>query len=354
MAFQPRLNSDGMSGSKYWFSSTNPFYPAFGLPNCTCYAWGRAWEITGNPVNLPTGNADTWLETARQRGFEISQTPSLGDIICFGGGLVGTGHVAVVEVINADGSIITSNSNYGAEFFVTYTMIPPGYNNIDSSLSFQGFIHYADNGSALNWIIPTDINSSRALTYEEMQNNAKCFYGTMFLLYGMSLNACCGILGNAQSESTINPARWQGDEPYHQPPDSWGYGLVQWTPYTKILDWLSNNGYPLSDTSKFGEGECKRIKWELDNNQQWIPTATYPDSFQDFWTSTKDPGTLALEFLANYERPFDPNQPIRATQAQAWYDYLKDWEPVLPGEAEEPTKKKKGMPLWFYLKRRYR
>lgn len=145
--FTPRLTSSGIVGSKYWYSNTNPFYPAgFGLPNCTCYAWGRAWEINGEPVNLPTGNANEWLESARASGFEIRQTPSLGDIICFDGGLVGTGHVAVVEVINDDGSIITSNSNYGAELFVTYKMLPPTYNNIDASLVFQGFIHYGEFG----------------------------------------------------------------------------------------------------------------------------------------------------------------------------------------------------------------
>lgn len=204
----------------------------------------------------------------------------------------------------------------------------------------------------IDWIIPTDINGSRPLSTEEMQNNAKCFYGEMNLKYGMSLNAVCGILGNAQSESTINPARWQGDDPYHQPPDSWGYGLVQWTPYTKILDWLEQNGYPLSDTSKFGEGECKRLKWELDNNQQWIATSTYPQSFQDFWTSDLPASTLALMFLANYERPYDPNQPIRATQATEWYEYLKDYTPVLPGTNIPVETKRKGMPVWMMIMRR--
>lgn len=206
--------------------------------------------------------------------------------------------------------------------------------------------------STLEWIIPTDIGSSRPLTMEEMQNNAKCFYGEMNIRYGMSLNAVCGILGNAQSESTINPARWQGDEPYHQPPDSWGYGLLQWTPYTKLLDWLPTVGYPLSDTSRFGEGECLRINWEKINNQQWISTSAYPLSFDEFWISTESPDYLALAFLANYERPFDPNQPIRGTQALEWYNYLKDWTPILPGTVIDPTKGKKKSKWIYYMKPR--
>lgn len=144
--FVPRLTEDGIAGSQYWYSTTNPFYPAYGLPNCTCYAWGRAWEINGDPVNLPTGNADEWLEAARASGFEIRQAPSLGDIICYSGGTFSTGHVGVVEQINDDGSIITSNSNYGAELFVTYTLLPPTYTNLDPSLNFQGFIHYGEYG----------------------------------------------------------------------------------------------------------------------------------------------------------------------------------------------------------------
>lgn len=200
--------------------------------------------------------------------------------------------------------------------------------------------------SVLNWIVP---EQTRPLNTEEMQNNAKCFYGYMNIMYGMTLNAVCGILGNAQSESTINPNRWQGDDPWHQPPDSWGFGLVQWTPYTKIVEWLQQLGVWETDYIGYGNAECQRLKWELDNNQQWISTTAYPMTFQEYWESTRDAGDLAIIFLANYERPFNPNQPIRATQAREWYEYLKDWTPVLPGSGEEPTRKKKGMPLYMMI-----
>ena len=40
VAFVPRLTRDGMQGNPYWYSR-NPFYLAgYGLPNCTCYAFG--------------------------------------------------------------------------------------------------------------------------------------------------------------------------------------------------------------------------------------------------------------------------------------------------------------------------
>lgn len=174
------------------------------------------------------------------------------------------------------------------------------------------------------WIIPGTINSTRPLTEEEALNNCRVFW-SYFKQKGWSLNAVSGILGNAWYESTVNPNRWQGDDPWHQPPDQWGFGLVQWTPYTKIISWLEER-VGLNDVSKFGQAECDRIQWEMENNQQWIATATYPESFREYSTTTKDPYTCAIEFLANYERPYDPNQPERGTKAQELYDYLMQFE----------------------------
>lgn len=174
------------------------------------------------------------------------------------------------------------------------------------------------------WIIPGTINSTRPLTEEEALNNCRVFW-SYFKAKGWSLNAVCGILGNAWYESTVNPNRWQGDDPWHQPPDRWGFGLVQWTPYTKIISWLEQQ-VGLNDVSKFGQAECDRIQWEMENNQQWIATSAYPESFRAYSTTTKDPYTCAIEFLANYERPYDPNQPERGTKAQELYEYLLQFE----------------------------
>lgn len=174
------------------------------------------------------------------------------------------------------------------------------------------------------WIIPGTINSTRPLTEEEALNNCRVFW-SYFKGKGWSLNAVSGILGNAWYESTVNPNRWQGDDPWHQPPDRWGFGLVQWTPYTKIISWLEER-VGLNDVSKFGQAECDRIQWEMENNQQWIATSAYPESFREYSTTTKDPYTCAIEFLANYERPYDPNQPERGTKAQELYDYLMQFE----------------------------
>lgn len=172
------------------------------------------------------------------------------------------------------------------------------------------------------WVIPGDVINTRALTEDESKQNWLAFW-SFFKEKGWTANAVAGILGNSYYESTVNPNRWQGDIPYAEPVSSQGYGLVQWTPWTKITEWLQEKGY-WPDVSKFGQGECERIQWEMENSQQWIATTTYPESFSDFSKSTKDPYTLAIEFLANYERPADPNQPQRGTKAQEIYNYIKD------------------------------
>lgn len=112
-AFTPRTSSNGMAGAQYWYSTTNPFYPTYGLPNCTCYVFGRWWEILGAPYNsLPRGDAGTWWSNA-PAALQKGSTPKLGAIICMSGGpYSGRGHVAVVEKIYSDGSILCSNSGY--------------------------------------------------------------------------------------------------------------------------------------------------------------------------------------------------------------------------------------------------
>lgn len=127
--FQPRLTDAGMRGNPWWYSQGNIFYAAgYGLPNCTCYAYGRYAEIQNNPyvfAQLPTGDAGTWYENATN--FRRGSTPALGAVICWKTSDPSTGalgHVAIVEVINPDGSIVISESGWNAWYFNTETLYP--------------------------------------------------------------------------------------------------------------------------------------------------------------------------------------------------------------------------------------
>lgn len=144
--FTPRLSDAGMQGNKWWYSSGNPFYlVGYGLPNCTCYAYGRAGEICGAFQDLPTGDGGTWYPAAATK-FERGDTPELGAIVCFAslsGGYAG--HVAVVEQIYND-SIVTSNSAWNGNYFWTETLYKSnsylaGWMTKSRDYYLQGFIY---------------------------------------------------------------------------------------------------------------------------------------------------------------------------------------------------------------------
>lgn len=112
------------------------------LPNCVGYAWGRWRELLGKFHELSRGNAEVWY--GKNDGYERSKAPRLGSVICWSQGDIysgrdGMGHVAIVEEIYSDGSILTSNSAYGGSEFYMRKIKPPY--NIGSNFKFQGFIH---------------------------------------------------------------------------------------------------------------------------------------------------------------------------------------------------------------------
>lgn len=161
-------------------------------------------------------------------------------------------------------------------------------------------------------------DESEALTTDEMKINALYLYKALNS-YGWTLNAIAGILGNMQAESSINPGRWQSDSVGWT---SGGYGLVQWTPTTKYIDWCTSQGY--SDPSRM-DYNISRLIYEVENAIQWYATDSYDFSFKQFTVSTKDCGTLAKAFLLNYERPADQSESVqnyRSSLANNWYSYL--------------------------------
>lgn len=137
----PRLNSDGMLNNPYWYS-LNPFYHSgYGLPNCTCYAWGRRYEITGKAPDTSLGNADTWFDYAVSHGQKTGQSPKAGSIMVWkytGSHANDGGHVAIVEEVDGE-TVVTSNSAYGGTYFYTQTLSPPY--EWASYTQFQGFIY---------------------------------------------------------------------------------------------------------------------------------------------------------------------------------------------------------------------
>ena len=140
-----------MIGNPFYYN-WNVFQPEWAPPvqigNCTWYAWGRFWEISGATSStekrptLSTSNAEDWWGYTRD-GYERGQIPKLGAVLCFrDGAYSGWGHVAIVEEIEGDGSIWTSESALNGYYFQYRKRRPPDYAyDPDDQYIFQGFIY---------------------------------------------------------------------------------------------------------------------------------------------------------------------------------------------------------------------
>jgi len=142
MKFIPRYEAPEKN-NKYYYEENEYYKRKYGMPNCTAYAYGRFNELLGQYTNkLYYGNAENWY--VGTTAYEKGQTPKLGGIACWQKGKTwnesdGAGHVAIVEEIKGDGTIVTSNSAYkGTNFYMREIKPPYNYN---SSYDFQGFIY---------------------------------------------------------------------------------------------------------------------------------------------------------------------------------------------------------------------
>jgi surface antigen len=87
--------------------------------NCTNYV---AFRLThaGRLVARPpgTGTAYTWGDASRKAGVPVDDRPSVGAVAWWTAARMGnsTGHVAYVEEVRADGSIVVSEDNLGGDF----------------------------------------------------------------------------------------------------------------------------------------------------------------------------------------------------------------------------------------------
>jgi hypothetical protein len=100
-----------------------------------------------------------------------------------------------------------------------------------------------------------------------------------------------------QGESTLNPNLYEQGYNHSL---SRGYGLVQWTPATKLMDWCNANSLTWSD----GDAQLSRIDYEQLNKIQWISKSSYNYmTFNQFTQSTADVDYLTEVFIWSYERP---------------------------------------------------
>ena len=122
------------------------------LSNCVGWAYGRYNEIVGAGYMkyLAPVNAEQFIDymNYREKGVTSGDKPKLGAVIVWQKGATksggdGAGQGAIVEQINADGSIITSESGYGVlpPFYTKTRTNSNGRWGQNNDYTFLGFIY---------------------------------------------------------------------------------------------------------------------------------------------------------------------------------------------------------------------
>lgn len=305
-------------------SDTERACDCVGLP--LGYAW---WALDDDPITwhyqangASDYSANQEYESAKVKG-DISTIPQ-----AIGLGLWQEGHCGVYI-----GNGYTIESSYGTDYQTGDKVRGVFLGRLGEGTKWQAWFRfpwltYVEDD---HWIVKNE-----PLTDDEMRTNGYIFASYM-MARGFTLNAVCGMLGNIQAESRVNPGAWQGYiNPFPTPAGNYGFGLTQWTPYTKFTEWAG-------DDYMSGNKQCDRLVWERDNGQQFYPTSAYNITFKDFAWSYKTPEYLAAAFLYNYERPAVYNTATRQKYAREWYNYLNAY----PSPLEPPDPPRKKLPVWL-------
>lgn len=136
--YEPRLTAPNSSISYYSSRLNRYFQTGTPMPNCVAYAYGRIYEMNGEAPLINHGSAGDWYFINKSNGYyPYGSEPKLGAVACW------SGHVAIVEKINDDGSVTISESHWGGTYFDTKT-----FSNIRSHYgqTFYGYIYTYNNG----------------------------------------------------------------------------------------------------------------------------------------------------------------------------------------------------------------
>lgn len=197
------------------------------------------------------------------------------------------------------------------------------------------------------------ISGNRYLNQSEMENNAT-IQTELYRSYPIADETIAAILGNEQAESTINPE-------LEEVGGGGGFGLVQWTPRSNLIDAANILGLsPYTD----GDVQSTVIRQEVLNTPpsiaQWYSSEAFIRNYYDSGATSDmigitgqqfldnemgwTPDKLAVLFMAAYERPsYDPNvnhYDQRMQNAIDWYEFIGG---IMPPERFKKSK------IWMWM-----
>ena len=130
------------------------------IGECTWYVWGRAYEILGYRPNISNRYAkDFYAYNLNSGAYPYGNEPKLGAIACFAphNHAHWTGHVAIVEAVGTDGSVILSEFNFkGVHVFSSDRYLNP----TQARTWVQGYIYLRPDDPVIPDHIPGPVGGS--------------------------------------------------------------------------------------------------------------------------------------------------------------------------------------------------
>ena len=175
----------------------------------------------------------------------------------------------------------------------------------------------------------------KGLNQAAMQENVKVIAPIM-LSRGYSRNAIAAMLGNWESECTLNP-NWPEKSGFPSNREG-GFGFPQWTDWGNKIGWYADQlgvQYNTSDTNPISE-----IEFELDYHEfectkglkgtgkkTWYAKHGYNYTWTNFRVSLDSPSELAKAYYWQYERSTAWTVGTRAKQAEKWFEFIRGTQP---------------------------
>jgi|GEM_PF-970807 len=242
------------------------------------------------------------------------------------------------ETLTIDGAFGSGSATTARAFQTKMAISSDGIIGSTSWRYLFGYDSYPGGGGTASGVYATVCTGASTLTSAQMNANATYIYNYL-RNQGFTKNAACGVLGNMQAESVLNPGIWERSNN-----TSYGYGLVQWTPATVFLNRAVStnvisaatataiNNLTNSNAQTLMDAELACLIWCCTTRGDFFkPTAGgsmdhtgYRLTFAEYKASTLNVGTLAKVFHDHYERSGDSTTGLntRATYATNWYNSL--------------------------------
>lgn len=282
---------------------------------CDCsslIAWGltQGGFFSVNPW-FATGAMPEALTAAGFQRLPTSVDTQPGDIVWRHNYSTGNGHTEMVyEAFGTNCRTMGAHGREGAYAtdFASQVSIKSG---MSSASSYDAIFRYGQGVVPFNvsWI-QTAESDQRHMTEQETYNNAICI--TAFLSSkGFTTAAIAAVIANSEYESAgINPNCWQN---FTISPGN-GYGIFQYTPSTKYMDYARENNIDRNDADQNGNGQ---LQYLIDKDGEW--GGTYPITWEGFQKMT-DPTAATEAFMRNFERPGSyASLPTRQERARYWF-----------------------------------